>query len=732
MIEHRSLVNAYLGWESAYQLSSLASHLQMANFSFDVFTGDVVRALCSGGKLVLCPREFLLTPEKLLGLLRSQKIEFAEFVPAVLRQLVQYMEETAQSLDFMRIVVAGSDLWPLDDSRRLQRLCRGKTRLINSYGLTEATIDSTYFELDGSPQRCEGAVPIGRPMVNTQCYLLDSTLQPVPIGVAGELCIGGEGLARGYLKQPEWTAQRFVESPRIPGVASKSQRLYRTGDLARYLPDGNIEYLGRIDRQVKIRGFRIELAEIEAAVSLFPEVADNVVVVREDRPGIKQLVGYVVTKQNVQLDTNALRNFLVNKLPDYLIPAAIVKIEIMPLSVNGKINQQALPMPHHDDVVTRQREPPRDALEQRLMACWESVLKVPQLGIDDNFFACGGHSLLVIQLVVAIKARLGHDLSVQAIFANPTIRQLAQVLKETNRPAGNSPLLALRGGAGKAPFFCVHPAQGDALCFYELAQQLDPAQPFYGLQDVGLYAPEAAVADVAQMAKLYIAAIRTVQPHGPYFLGGWSLGGVIAFEMAQQLACVGEEVKLLALFDTYAYFDPARNMDEIELSGPLARSLQLPISVEHDDEVEQDQQPGRVEPTVIADEFKKRLTAAKKNLKACTAYRPQTYQGRIHLFRATDNAKLLRTDIPQYELFQEPTLGWSKYCTRPIIVHPVQADHFTMLRIPYVDNLAATLSGLIAECTSAPGGHDKLAIGPADRRHGRYAGRGIKARDSPI
>ncbi|MBC1235685.1 non-ribosomal peptide synthetase [Nostoc sp. 2RC] len=301
MVTHGGLVNAYFAWEDAYSLRSLAtSHLQMASFSFDVFTGDLVRALCSGGKLVLCPRELLLQPDGLYALMRSQKVNCAEFVPAVLMNLLQYLQETKQSLDFMRSLIVGSDSWYVSGYHQVKTFCGHGTRLINSYGVSEATIDSSYFETTTANLPLERQVPIGRPFANTQIYLLDSQLQPVPIGVVGELYIGGVGLARGYFNRPESTAEKFIPHP---FSQESGARLYKTGDLGRYLEDGNIEFIGRADYQIKIRGFRIELGEIEAVLNQHPAVEEAVVVAQEYEPANKRLVAYVV--QNPEPETTA-------------------------------------------------------------------------------------------------------------------------------------------------------------------------------------------------------------------------------------------------------------------------------------------------------------------------------------------------------------------------------------------------------------------------------------------
>ncbi|NES89257.1 amino acid adenylation domain-containing protein [Okeania hirsuta] len=314
-IEHKSLVNAYRSWEQAYQLRPQSSHLQMASFSFDVFTGDWVRALCSGAKLVLCPRDFLLEPEKLYQLMLQEQVNYAEFVPAVMRNLIEYLENTEQNLDFMKVLAIGSDSWSVQEYQRFRQFCGSGTRLVNSYGVSEATIDSCYFESTKLERPLESPVPIGKPFANALLYILDDHLQPVPIGVPGELHIGGIGLARDYLNRPELSAKKFIANPFIPNPveylhfggnkaeptpnpSQEGNRLYKTGDQARYLPDGNIELLSRIDNQVKIRGFRIEPGEIEALLAKRLEVQQAVVIVLGDQPSNKRLVAYVVPNQS--------------------------------------------------------------------------------------------------------------------------------------------------------------------------------------------------------------------------------------------------------------------------------------------------------------------------------------------------------------------------------------------------------------------------------------------------
>ncbi|NWF61302.1 MAG: amino acid adenylation domain-containing protein [Fischerella sp.] len=446
-IAHRSLVSAFHAWEKAYQLQSLTSHLQMASFAFDVFSGDIIRALCSGAKLVLCPREWLLEPEKLYKLMLVEKIDSAEFVPAVLRNLVEYLQRTQQNLHFMKLLVVGSDSLYVQEYQEFQRFCGEQTRLINSYGVTEACIDSTYFELgtgeweDRSPTslRSRGSitsdnlsgkslVPIGRPFANTQVYILDRYLQLVPIGVAGELYIGGAGLAQGYLNRDDLTKEKFIPNPFYPHTPI----LYKTGDLARYLPDGNIELLGRIDDQVKIRGFRIELGEIEAVLSSHPQVQAAVVMVRELQSENKSIVAYVVSQQQ-SLTISELRNFLKQKLPDYMIPSAIAILETLPLTPNGKVDRRALPIPDLEQNREIEFVPPRTATEEAIANIIAAVLGLTQVGIHDNFFELGGHSLLATQVIARLQQTLNIELPLRSLLASPTVAGLsAAVTSSTN------------------------------------------------------------------------------------------------------------------------------------------------------------------------------------------------------------------------------------------------------------------------------------------------------------
>jgi amino acid adenylation domain-containing protein len=434
MVTHRGLAQVYRGWEHAYGLPDAAhAHLQLASFSFDVFTGDLTRALGSGTRLVICPREWLLNPRQMYQLICAEHIECAEFVPAVLMPLVTYLECSGERLDHMRLLICGSDTLRTADYQRIKRVCGAETRVINSYGLSEATIDSAFFE--GEPYALRGeTVPIGRPFDGAELYVLDPQMRLTPIGVPGELYVGGVGLARGYLGKPGLTGERLVPHPftNQPGA-----RLYRTGDRARLLSDGTVTLLGRTDDQVKIHGLRIELDEITAALCMHPAVRECAVAVRIHGRVGDVLVAYVVPLREAP-PAEELLLFLRQRLPTFMVPAAFLFLDALPLTPNGKVDRNALP-PLADGVIQQNKYvAPRDDAEHSLVALWEELLGVTPIGVTTDFFALGGHSLLAAQLITWIGERFHFSVPLCALFERPTIEQLADLLRHGSS-AGEDP-----------------------------------------------------------------------------------------------------------------------------------------------------------------------------------------------------------------------------------------------------------------------------------------------------
>ncbi len=423
MIANKSLTSAFFAYERAYRLRDLNAHAQMASFSFDVFTGDMIRSLLAGAKLVLCPIETVIDPAALHQLMLDEGIDAAEFVPATASVMFDHVAGANKTLEHMRLVIVSSEAWTNDKCRFFMSLCGPQTRLLNAYGLTEATIDSTWFEPAAASEPPPGRfVPIGVPLDNTRIYILDTNLEPQPIGIPGELCVAGVAVARGYLNRPELTAQKFVPDPFSdePGAL-----LYRTGDRARRLLDGTIDFLGRTDRQIKIRGFRIEPGEIETVLERHPGIRAAAVVDRLDARGETRLVAYIDAAEPAPEATD-LRTFLSDHVPNYMIPSAFVSVDELPHTPNGKVDLDALPEPEWDQESTSEDFiAPRTESERGIADIWGQVLSVGDIGIHDNFFALGGHSLLAMQVISRVHEELGVTLTLRAIFDAPSVVELA-------------------------------------------------------------------------------------------------------------------------------------------------------------------------------------------------------------------------------------------------------------------------------------------------------------------
>ena len=416
MNTHVAIVNRLLWMQDAYRLTATDGVLQKTPFSFDVSVWEFFWPLLAGARLVMARPGGHKDVAYLAGLIAKEQITTLHFVPSMLSAFLEQAGLEHSCVSLKRVICSGEALSFELQQRFFSRL---PVELHNLYGPTEAAVDVTFWACErNGPLR---VVPIGRPIANTQIYILDGGLEPVPVGVAGELHIGGVGLARGYLNRPELTAEKFIPHPFRSGA-----RLYKTGDLARYLPDGNIEYLGRLDQQVKIRGFRIELGEIEAVLGRHPGVRESVVVAREDTPGNKQLIGYVVPQAGQTLTVAALREHLLKQLPDYMVPAAFVLLEQLPLTPNGKIDRKALPAPEQRLGTGVEHVAPRTATEIKLAQIWSELLGVKQIGLRDNFFALGGHSLIATRLVARVNNTFDMGLLLRTVFEHPTLAGFAR------------------------------------------------------------------------------------------------------------------------------------------------------------------------------------------------------------------------------------------------------------------------------------------------------------------
>ena len=423
MVEHRQIAALCAAWEETYALRPGLRHLQMAGPAFDVFTADLLRALAYGGTLVLCPMGTVLDPQALYRMLRDARIDMADFVPAVLDALVQHVEAIGGDLRFLSTLVCGSDAWSPDAARRARAACGPSVRMINAYGLTETAVDATCHVLAADDELRRARVPIGRPLPGVRALLLDAQLRPVPEGAIGELYIGGAGVARGYLNRDDLTAERFIDNPHAPG-----ERLYRTGDLARQREDGAIEHLGRNDAQLKIRGYRIEPGEIETRLATLPGVREALVIARGDGVA-RHLVAYCLCAEDAAPSPEALRTALRAQLPEHMVPSAFVGLTAWPLTANGKVDRRALPAPDVVEAASgKGYVAPRTPMEEAMCALWARLLGVPRVGVHDNFFALGGHSLMATRLLMETHALLGVELRLRDLFDGPTVERMLQAV----------------------------------------------------------------------------------------------------------------------------------------------------------------------------------------------------------------------------------------------------------------------------------------------------------------
>jgi amino acid adenylation domain-containing protein len=530
-----------LEWQQQ-SLIGAARTLQFTPISFDVSFQEIFGTLTTGGTLVLISEAVRQDPESLLTTLVEAKIERL-FLPFVaLRQLAEVGCRSTQVPAALRDVITAGEQLRVTSAivTWFQRLT--PAALHNHYGPSETHV-ITALTLQGDPGEWEALPSIGQAITHCQTLVLDDQFQPVPDGTVGELYLSGLGLARGYLHRPDLTAERFLDQP-------GGDRYYKTGDLARVLPDGNIEYLGRADQQLKIRGYRIEPGEIETRLETHPDVHEAVVVGREDARGDLRLVGYVVPEVGKNPPASVLRQFVQATMPEYMVPSTIVRLTAFPTTPSGKVDRRALPAPTGIDREPNQTLiPPQDEIETKLVKIWEKLLEVNPIGVTDNFFDLGGHSLLITLLLIEIELLLARRLPVTIMFQAPTIRQLADIIRQQSDAEVQAPCVAFLPEGDQPPLFCIHGAKGNLMFCHGLGMYLDADRPVYGIQEPLRWRGWALPSRLEEIAAHYIDVMREVQPEGPYFIMGYCFGGVVAFEMAQQLTAQGETVGGVFLLD---------------------------------------------------------------------------------------------------------------------------------------------------------------------------------------
>ncbi|EPJ6836902.1 enterobactin synthase subunit F [Stenotrophomonas maltophilia] len=538
VIEHRAIVNRLLWMREHYGMRADDRVLQKTPATFDVSVWEFFLPLLCGSTLVVAAPDAHRDPTELARLIRDHGITTAHFVPSMLDAFLA--APASEGLQLRRVFTSGE---ALDASLRDRFHARVDAELHNLYGPTEAAVDVSYWP--ASAQDHSRPVPIGFPVWNTRLYVLDARMQPVPVGVAGDLYLGGVQLARGYLGRDDLTAERFLADPFLPG-----ERIYRTGDVARWRPDGAVEYLGRSDHQVKLRGLRIELGEIEAALRELPGMERVEVLLRQDMPGDARLVAYVPA---ALADAVMLRSHLATRVPDYMVPSAFVGVDHWPVTVNGKLDRNALPKPPQNEVAGLA---PRTPLEQELAVLFAQALgRDAPVAVDTDFFSLGGDSLSAVHLLLAIEQRWRCDLGLGALFAQPTVAALATRIAEPPALADHAlgPVISLAAtdADGPTPLFVLHPAGGIAWNYRSLARALQPVRPVYGLQSPALDPKQPLPSSIEAMANDYVQRVVALQPKGPVHLLGWSVGGILAQAMAVRLHEIGREVGELVLLDAY-------------------------------------------------------------------------------------------------------------------------------------------------------------------------------------
>ncbi len=689
-VRHRGVVNFLTSMAREPGIGADDVLLSVTTLSFDIAVLELLLPLTVGARCEVLSRAVASDATELSRAMDESGVTLMQATPATWRMLLANDWPGAPHLT----VLCGGEALP----RSLADVLMARTRALwNMYGPTETTIWSTAERVTAG----EGAVSIGRPIANTQVYVFDAAGQPVPIGVPGELYIGGAGVARGYLRLPELTEQRFVPDP---NDSNEEARLYRTGDIVRWRREGKLEYLGRADGQVKLRGHRIELGEIETVLRRHPQVREAVVMVREEESDDVQvsdpqqrLVAYYTTS-GVPPAAGALRDMLLNSLPAYMVPNVFMSIADWPLTPNGKIDRRALPAPAVE-IAAESYVPPRDSVEIQLAALWEKLLDVRPIGVTADFFALGGHSLLAVQLVAAVRVRFGVELPVSSLFQYNTLESLARVIRHHDAEATTTgPLVCLRGGE-KTPLFLLHPIGGTVFCYLALTRHLPAGRAVYALEAPGLDDVDDADVSIEDMARRYIEPLRARQAHGPYHLAGWCFGGVVAYEMTRQLRAAGEEVALLALFDSRAPIpeNAPSDADDATLLSWFARDLAVPynktLSIAPEDlralpaetmfdyVLERARALGVLPEDADPEQLQRYFQVYIANGIALQTYAPGACDVMPVLFLAHDE--------PQD---YGPCLGWERVLGRRPTLVAVAGDHNSIMYEPQVQALAGRLS----------------------------------------
>jgi amino acid adenylation domain-containing protein len=676
-VTHRNVVE--LVRDTCWDLRRHRRVLMHSAYAFDASTYEMWLPLLSGGELVVADGDGA-DIDALDASIRTHGVTAAYFTTGLFNVMA---DERVEALAALEEVWTSGDAPSAAALQRVLDHCPGTT-LVHGYGPTETTVWCSYQDFPPDRRRLQRPT-LGLPMTNTRMYVLDDRLQPVPPGGAGELYVAGSHVARGYVGQPGLTAARFVADPFDPAGG----RMYRTGDLVGWTVPGELEFLGRVDDQVKVRGFRVELSEVETALAGDPAVGRAAAVVREDRPGDQRLVAYAVPAAGgPRPDPDRLRARLSTALPDYMVPSAVLVLDRLPLTDNGKLDRRALPAPEVRAGGSDQR--PRTPRQQALSELFAAVLGVDSVGIHESFFDLGGHSLLAARLVARAKAVLGFDLDLQTLFRTPTVAGLAGD-GEVDGHAPLSAVLPLRTGGDRPPLCCVHPVLGLSWCYAGLVGHLDRDVPVYGLQTPALLEPDGLAGTVREVAARYVGQLRSVRPAGPYRLLGWSFGGLVAHAMATLLQDEGDDVSLLALVDAYPT-GPAGDAWPDVLASLLGDAALLPRALTGLPGPDQGagivaavREHNPVLGVLESRELETLVRAGLAHARMMRPHRPDRFRGDVLFFSA---ARGRAEGAPTAE-------AWRPYVSGRIEDHPVDATHLELMSPPAQAAIGPVLSAAL-------------------------------------
>ncbi|PSB49537.1 non-ribosomal peptide synthetase [Cyanosarcina cf. burmensis CCALA 770] len=698
---HRGTANGLHWYWKTYPFAARERCCQKTAISFVDSVWEIFAPLLQGIPLILIPIEIVKDPQQFLETLAKYRVTRIILVPSLLRLLLQnYAHLTSKLSDLKIWITSGEELSA--DLVKTFRAVLPTVRLIDLYGSSEVSANVTYYDTHQLPDSAS-RVPIGRPIDNTQVYVLDRQLQPVPIGVLGELYVSGDSLAKGYWQRVEQTQERFIDHPFIA-----NRKLYKTGDIVRYLSDGNLEYWGRRDLQVKLRGFRIELSEIEAAIAQHPAVQEAVVIARQTTQDDLRLIAYIIpTAVEEQEIVSQLHQALSPKLPDFMLPSGYVVLDRLPIAPSGKIDRRSLPLEATiRPTAISTHIAPRNPWELAIAHIWETLLQVKPISITDNFFELGGHSFLAVRLMAQIYERFGQTLPLSSLFEGATIERLAQQLQQRIGAGTGSPLVAIQTSGSNCPFFCIHPAGGTIVAYPKLAKYLGEDRPFYAIeQNPDLAEPE--ILSIEATAAHYLEYIRTVQPEGPYHIGGWCYGGVVAFEMAQQLHQQEQAVDLLVVMDAIApetkiqttADDSAKFIIRIAESAKYLFGMDVSISYQEllplspDDRFRLLMNRANITSDAEIQQHLRGYKLFNAHVRALRDYVPQPYPKNMTLFRARE-ALVYPFQSAEFSS-SDPLLGWGKYTRRSIQAIDVPGNHFSMFAEPYVKDLGKKLKSIL-------------------------------------